>query len=142
MWHKKSREPRTVPGGAPESTEHGLEDASPTITGCFLCIKKDLINLLILPLLPYLISLNRTFLWSMINALLKSNIITYVCCLVSNFCIISCIVIISWLSQKWPLQNTFCSGDKISCFSRLVNTCSQIMCSKVLQHTLVRDIKR
>ena len=51
----------------------------------------------------------------------------------------SYIVIISWLSQEWPLPNTFCNGDKI-CFSRWINMCLQIMCSKVLQHTLVRDI--
>ena len=60
MWPKKSRGPRTVPRGTPESTEHGLEDSPPT-TCCFLFIKKDRIHLLILPLISYLLSLKKKF---------------------------------------------------------------------------------
>ena len=40
----------------------------------------------------------------MSNALLKSNITKSVCCLESKFCIISCIVKISWLSHECPLR--------------------------------------
>ena len=78
----------------------------------------------------------------MSNALLKSNITKSVCCLESKFCIISCIVNISWLSHECPLQNQCCNGDMILLFSRWLSMCLQIMCSNVLQHTLVRDIGR
>ena len=40
----------------------------------------------------------------MSNALLKSNITKSVCCLESKFCIISCIVKISWLSHECLLS--------------------------------------
>ena len=76
----------------------------------------------------------------MSNALLKSNIAKSVCCLESKFCIVSCIEKNSWLSHEWPLRNQCCNGDMILLFSRWLSMFLQIMCSKVLQHTLVRDI--
>ena len=76
----------------------------------------------------------------MSNALLKSNIAKSDCCLESKFCIISCIVKISWLSHEWPLRNPCCNGDMILLFSRWLSMCLQTMCSTVLQYTLVRDI--
>ena len=72
MWHKKVGDLEQYL----KSTENGLEDSPTTRTCCFLCIRKDFIHLLILPLIPHLLSLNKSFLCGTVsNALLKSNII-------------------------------------------------------------------
>ena len=136
---QKSKRPRTLPCCTPESTEHGLEDSPSTITCWFLCTMKDWIHLLILPVIPHLLSLNKSFLWGTVsNALLKCNITKSVWS--------QCFALYHVLLKLVGFHLSGCckihAAMGIRLFSRCLSMCFQIMCSNVLQHTLVRDIGR
>ena len=96
MYGKKSIGPRTEPCGTPDVTSVVSDRASLTATRCFRFDRKDVIQLCVLPVIPYEVSLDKMRLCGTLSkALAKSRRIASVCVLLSNAVIQSWTVSIS-----------------------------------------------
>ena len=97
MYSKKSIGPRTEPCGTPDVTYYVVSDRAPlTETSCLRFDRKDVIQLCVLPVIPYEVSLDRRRLCGTLSkALAKSRRIASVCVLLSNAIIQSWTVSIS-----------------------------------------------
>ena len=96
MYGKKSIGPRTEPCGTPDVTSVVSDRAPLTETRCLRFDRKDVIQLCVLPVVPYEVSLDRRRLCGTLSkALAKSKRIASVCVLLSNAMIQSWTVSIS-----------------------------------------------
>ena len=95
MYSKKSIGPRTEPYGTPNAT-YVMPDRAPlTETRCLRCNRKYVIQLCVLPVIPYEVSLDRRRLCGTLSkALAKSRKIASICVLLSNAVI-----------QSWTVSN-------------------------------------
>ena len=83
-YSKKSICPRTEPCGTPDVT-YVMSDRGPsTETRCLRFDRKDVIQLCVLPVIPYEVSLYRRRLWATSKGLAKSRRIASICVLLSN----------------------------------------------------------
>ena len=94
MYSKKSIGHRTEPCGTPDVTSVVSDRAPLTETRCLRFDRKDVIQLCVLPVIPYEVSLDRRRLCGTF-ALAKSRRIASVCVLLSNAIIQSWTVSIS-----------------------------------------------
>ena len=77
MYSKKSIGPRTEPCGTPDVTAVVSDRAPLTETRCLKCYRKYVIQLCVLPVIPYEVSLDRRHLCGTLSkALAKSRRIT------------------------------------------------------------------
>ena len=82
MYSKKSIGPRTEPCGTPDVTSVVSDRAPLTETRCLRFDRKDVIQLCVLPVIPYEVSLDRRRLCETLSkALAKSRRIASVCVL-------------------------------------------------------------
>ena len=96
MYCKKSISPRTEPCGTPDVTYVVSDRAPLTETRCLRIDRKYVIQLCVLPVIPYEVSLDRRRLCvTLSKALAKSRRIASVCVLLSNAIIQSWTVSIS-----------------------------------------------
>ena len=96
MYSMKSIGPRTVPCGTPDVTSVVSDRAPLTETRCLRFDRKDVIQVCVLPVIPYEVSLDRRRLWgTLTKALAKSRRIASVGVLLSNAIIQSWTVSIS-----------------------------------------------
>ena len=96
MYSKKSIGPRTEPCGTPDVTSVVSDRAPLTETRCLRFDRKDVIQLCVLPVIPYEVSLDRRRLCGTLSkALAKSRRIASVCVLLSNAII-----------QSWTVSNS------------------------------------
>ena len=96
MYSKKSVGPRTEPYGTPDVTSVMSDRAPLTETRCLRFDRKNVIQLCVLPVLPYEVSLDRSRLCGTLSkALAKSRKIASICVLLSNAVIQSWTVSIS-----------------------------------------------
>ena len=103
MYSKKSIGPRTEPRRTPAVTSVVSDRAPLTETRCLRFERKDVIQLCVLPVIPYEVSLDRRRLWGTLSkALAKSRRMASICVLLSNAIIQSWTVSISWDSQDSP----------------------------------------
>ena len=86
MYSKKSIGPRTEPCGTPDVTSVMSDRAPLTETRCLRFDRKDVIQLCVLPVIPYEVNLDRRRLCGTLSkALAKSRRIASICVLLSNF---------------------------------------------------------
>ena len=96
MYSMKSIGPRTEPCGTPDVTSVVSDRAPLTKTHCLRFHRKDVIQLWVLPVIPYEVSLERSCLCGTLSkALAKSIRIASICVLLSNAVIQSWTVSIS-----------------------------------------------
>ena len=85
MYSKKSTGPRTEPCGTPNITSVMSDRAPLTETRSLRFGRKDVIQLCVLPVIPYEVSLDRRRLYGTLSkALAKSRRIASICVLLSN----------------------------------------------------------
>ena len=85
MYSKKSICPRTEPCGTPDVTSVMSDRAPLTETRCLRFNRKDVIQLCVLPVIPYEVSLDRSHLCGTLSkALAQSRRIALICVLLSN----------------------------------------------------------
>ena len=96
IYSKKSIGPRIVPCGTPDVTYVVSDRAPLTETRCLRFDRKYVIQLCVLPVIPYEVSLDiRSLCGTLSKALAKSRRIASVCVLLSNAIILSWTVSIS-----------------------------------------------
>ena len=96
MYSKKSIGPRTEPCGTPDATSEMSDRAPLTETRCLRFDRKDVIQLCVLPVIPYEVNLDRSRLCGILSkALTKSGRIASICVLLSNVVI-----------QSWTVSNS------------------------------------
>ena len=96
VYSKKSIGPRTEPCGTPDVTSVMSDRAPLTETRCLRFDRKDVIQLCVLPVIPYEVNLDRRRLCGTLSkALAKSRRIASICVLLSNAVIQSWTVSIS-----------------------------------------------
>ena len=85
MYVQKRMGPRTEPCGTPDVTEVMYDRAPLTETRCLRYDRTYVIQLCMLPVIPYEVSLNRRHLCGTLSkALVKSRRIASICVLLSN----------------------------------------------------------
>ena len=95
MYSKKSIGPRTEPCGTPDVTSVVSDRTPLNETRCLRFDRKDVIQLCVLPVIPYEVSLDRRRLCGTLSkALAKSRRIASVCVLLSNAIIQSWTVLV------------------------------------------------
>ena len=100
--------PVTVPWGTLESTLTQSENSPLITTRCFLFVRKVLIQLRVLPLMPYLFSLMSNRLCGTLSkAFAKSIIIMSVCFLLSRSAATSWMVPINWVSHALSFMHCY-----------------------------------
>ena len=96
MYSKKSIGPRTEPCGTPDVTSVMSDRAPFTETRCLRFDRKYVIQLCVLPVIPFEVGLDRRRLcWTLSKAFAKSRRITSICVVLSNAVIQSWTVSIS-----------------------------------------------
>ena len=141
MYSKKSIGPRTDPCGTPDVTSVMSDRAPLTETRCLRFDRKDVIQLCVLLVIPYELSLDRRRLCGILSkALAKSRRIASVWVLLSNAVIQSWTVSISWYSQDSPDWNPCWKWRIMSCLCRCFHMLLTIMCSITLQRMHVSEM--
>jgi len=103
MYRRKSKGPRTVPCGTPDVTGSQVDWDPFTTTRCLRLDKKELIQLSVLPRIPYeSILVSKRWWGTESKAFEKSKIATSVGDPESRALAQSSIASINWVSHKWP----------------------------------------
>ena len=119
MYSKKSIGPITEPCGTPDVTSVMSDRAPLTENRCLRFDRRYMIQLCVLPVIPYEVNLDRRRVCGTLSkALAKSMRIASICVLRSNAVIQSWTVSISWDSQYSPDWNPCWKWRIMSCLCR------------------------